>query len=119
MTGVAPILTAGMLMQFLYGSRLISADLSRKEDRALFQGEANVHRYIVFIAYSGAQKVIVVLVALVQASLLVVAGAFGPTSVIGSTYQCRSIRDFCYRQPQGPLPSCPDGDLKHRCDDYG
>ncbi|EER03356.1 protein transport protein Sec61 subunit alpha, putative [Perkinsus marinus ATCC 50983] len=67
--GVAPILTAGMLMQFLYGSRLISADLSRKEDRALFQG---------------AQKVIVVLVALVQASLLVIAGAFGPISVIGS-----------------------------------
>ncbi|KAF4731760.1 hypothetical protein FOZ62_012739 [Perkinsus olseni] len=66
--GVAPILTAGMIMQFLYGSRLISADLSRKEDRALFQG---------------AQKVIVVLVALVQASLLVGAGAFGPIPTIG------------------------------------
>ncbi|EER18604.1 protein transport protein Sec61 subunit alpha, putative [Perkinsus marinus ATCC 50983] len=66
--GVAPVLTAGMIMQFLYGSRLISADLSRKEDRALFQG---------------AQKVVVVLVALVQASLLVGAGAFGPISAIG------------------------------------
>lgn len=37
-TGISPIVTSGMVMQLLAGSRIIQVDQSLKEDRALFQG---------------------------------------------------------------------------------
>ncbi len=36
--GISPIVTAGLVMQLLAGSKIISVDQSLKEDRALFQG---------------------------------------------------------------------------------
>ena len=36
--GISPIVTSGMVMQLLAGSKIIQVDQSLKEDRALFQG---------------------------------------------------------------------------------
>ena len=36
--GISPIVTSGLVMQLLAGSKLIDVDQSKKEDRALFQG---------------------------------------------------------------------------------
>lgn len=36
--GISPIVTAGLVMQLLAGSKIITVDQSNKEDRMLFQG---------------------------------------------------------------------------------
>lgn len=36
--GVIPILTSGMIMQFLAGTNILHVDYSLKKDRALFGG---------------------------------------------------------------------------------
>ena len=36
--GISPIVTSGLVMQLLAGSKLIEMDNNSKEDRALFQG---------------------------------------------------------------------------------
>jgi protein transport protein SEC61 subunit alpha len=36
--GISPIVTSGLVMQLLAGSKIIDVDQSLKEDRALFQG---------------------------------------------------------------------------------
>ncbi len=36
--GISPIVTSGLVMQLLAGSRIISVDQSIREERALFQG---------------------------------------------------------------------------------
>jgi protein transport protein SEC61 subunit alpha len=36
--GISPVVTSGMIMQLLAGSRLIEVDQSLKEDRELFNG---------------------------------------------------------------------------------
>jgi len=36
--GISPVITAGMVMQLLAGTRIIDVDMSLKEDRMLFQG---------------------------------------------------------------------------------
>lgn len=36
--GISPIVTSGLVMQLLAGSKIIDVDQSVKEDRALFQG---------------------------------------------------------------------------------
>ena len=34
--GISPVITAGMVMQLLAGTRIIDVDMSLKEDRVLF-----------------------------------------------------------------------------------
>ncbi len=36
--GISPIVTSGLVMQLLAGSKILEVDQSNKEDRALFQG---------------------------------------------------------------------------------
>jgi protein transport protein SEC61 subunit alpha len=36
--GISPIVTSGMIMQLLAGSKLIDVDKKQKEDRDLFEG---------------------------------------------------------------------------------
>ncbi len=36
--GISPIVTSGLVMQLLAGSKIIEVDQSNKEDRALFSG---------------------------------------------------------------------------------
>ncbi|VDB96762.1 unnamed protein product [Peniophora sp. CBMAI 1063] len=68
--GVLPILTSGFTLQLLASARLIDVNFSLKEDRALFG----------FV-----QKVFAVVAAIVQATLIVLAGVYGTPTQLGLT----------------------------------
>ncbi|NMC06117.1 MAG: preprotein translocase subunit SecY, partial [Candidatus Lokiarchaeota archaeon] len=63
--GIGPIVTAGLIMQLLQGSKLIKVDLTSPEDRALF---------------TGTQKVMAIALTVFQIIAYLLAGAFGPMS---------------------------------------
>lgn len=60
--GIAPILTAGIFMQLLVGSKIIGLDLTNSKDRVLF---------------TGVQKLLAILMAVFTGSMLVLAGRYG------------------------------------------
>lgn len=60
--GIGPIVTAGLIMQLLVGSRLIEMNYGDPEDRALF---------------TGTQKVLAFLVTVVQITIYILSGAYG------------------------------------------
>ncbi len=60
--GIGPIVTAGLIMQLLQGSKLIKVDLTSPEDRALF---------------TGTQKVMAIALTVFQIVAYLLAGAFG------------------------------------------
>jgi protein transport protein SEC61 subunit alpha len=66
--GISPIITSSMIMQLLAGTRIIAVDQSLKEDRALF---------------SGAEKLMGLLICIVEASVYVFSGMYGDLSVLG------------------------------------
>ena len=63
--GIGPIVTAGLIMQLLAGSKIIDIDFSDPEDRALF---------------TGAQKVLAIMITFFQAFAYLYAKAFGQLS---------------------------------------
>jgi len=67
--GISPIVTSGLVMQLLAGSRIIEVDYNVKEDRALF---------------SGAQKLFGILITTGEAIAYVVSGMYGDLSAIGA-----------------------------------
>ncbi len=70
--GIGPIVTAGLVMQLLAGSKLIDVDFSNPEDRALF---------------TGAQKALAVLMTMMEAGVFIAARAYGDLS----TYQAALV----------------------------
>ena len=60
--GIGPIVTAGIVMQLLVGSKIIGLKLSEGEDRALF---------------TGVQKFLAVVMGLFEGAMLVLAGTYG------------------------------------------
>ncbi|NHJ85471.1 MAG: preprotein translocase subunit SecY [Asgard group archaeon] len=60
--GIGPIVTAGLIMQLLVGSQIIKVDFNDPEERAL---------------YTGAQKVLSVLMILFEAGAYIFGGAYG------------------------------------------
>lgn len=67
--GISPIVTSGLVMQLLAGSKMIEVDQSVKEDRALF---------------SGAQKLFGILITVGEAIAYVVSGMYGPVADLGA-----------------------------------
>jgi len=67
--GISPIVTSGMVMQLLAGSKIIDVDQSLKEDRALF---------------SGAQKLFGMLITIGEAVAYVIAGMYGDVKDLGA-----------------------------------
>lgn len=67
--GISPIVTSGMVMQLLAGSRIIEVNYNVKEDRALF---------------SGAQKLFGILITVGEAIAYVFSGMYGDLSTIGA-----------------------------------
>ena len=69
--GIGPIVTAGLIMQLLVGSQIIKVDFNNPEERAL---------------YTGAQKVLSVLMILFEAAAYIFGGAYGEdiTPMIGT-----------------------------------
>merc|ERR1712066_189274 len=67
--GISPIITSGMVMQLLAGSRIIDVDQSLKEDRALFQGS---------------QKLFGMLITMGEAVAYVMSGMYGDLKELGA-----------------------------------
>jgi hypothetical protein len=67
--GISPIVTSGLVLQLLVGSRVIQMDYSVKEDRNL---------------YAGAQKLLALLTTLGMAVVYVMSGMYGNVSTIGT-----------------------------------
>mmetsp|Transcript_5987 Transcript_5987/g.9195 ORF Transcript_5987/g.9195 Transcript_5987/m.9195 type:complete len:478 (+) Transcript_5987:113-1546(+) len=67
--GISPIVTSGMVMQLLAGSKIIQVDQGLKEDRALF---------------GGAQKLFGMIITLVEAVAYVMSGMYGDVRDLGA-----------------------------------
>jgi len=67
--GISPIVTSGMVMQLLAGSKIIDVDQSLKEDRMLF---------------SGAQKLVGMLITMGEAVAYVMSGMYGEIKDLGA-----------------------------------
>lgn len=67
--GISPIITSGLVMQLLAGSRIIEVNQSVKEDRALF---------------NGAQKLFGILITIGEAIAYVVSGMYGDLNSLGA-----------------------------------
>lgn len=66
--GISPLVTSGLLVQLMVGSKLIQHDPKSKEDRALM---------------GGFQKLVAILITLGQASVYVISGMYGDLSDMG------------------------------------
>jgi protein transport protein SEC61 subunit alpha len=66
--GIGPIVTAGLIMQLLLGSRIINVNMSDPYDRALF---------------SGSQKVLAIFLTIFNSVAYIFGGAFGNINEIG------------------------------------
>ncbi|MFX0023429.1 MAG: preprotein translocase subunit SecY [Candidatus Hermodarchaeota archaeon] len=64
--GIGPIVTAGLIMQLLLGSRIINVNMADPYDRAMF---------------SGAQKVLAIFLTIFNATAYIFGGAFGPLGI--------------------------------------
>ena len=67
--GISPIITAGLVMQLLAGSKIIDVDQGLEEDRALF---------------SGAQKLFGILMTVGEAVAYVISGMYGDVRELGA-----------------------------------
>ena len=67
--GISPIVTSGLVMQLLAGSRLLEVDQSNKDDRALF---------------NGAQKLVGIIITIGQGTAYVLSGMYGDVSDLGA-----------------------------------
>jgi protein transport protein SEC61 subunit alpha len=67
--GISPIVTSGLVMQLLAGSKIIDVDQSNKEDRALFQG---------------AQKLFGMIITIGEAVAYVLSGMYGSVDELGA-----------------------------------
>jgi protein transport protein SEC61 subunit alpha len=67
--GISPIVTSGMIMQLLAGSKIISVDQSLKDDRAMF---------------SAAQKLFGIIITIGEAVAYVLSGMYGDVHELGS-----------------------------------
>lgn len=67
--GVSPLVTTGMVLQLLQGSKILEVNLDDKEERVLF---------------TAAQKLVGLLVTLVEATAYVMSGMYGDVSAIGT-----------------------------------
>jgi len=67
--GISPIVTSGLVMQLLAGSKIIEVDQGLKEDRALF---------------SGAQKLFGIVITIGQGSAYVFSGMYGDLKDLGA-----------------------------------
>ncbi len=69
--GIGPIVTAGLIMQLLLGSKIIKVDLSDPYDRAMF---------------SGSQKVFAMFLTVFNIIAYIIGGAFGPLDLQAMTF---------------------------------
>ena len=66
--GIGPIVTSGLIMQLLMGSKMVNVDMSDPYDRAMF---------------SGTQKVLAIFLTMFNAVAYIMGGAFGQPQALG------------------------------------
>jgi preprotein translocase SecY subunit len=76
--GIGPIVTAGLILQVLSGSRMINVDLSNPDDRALF---------------TGASKVLSVFMTLFEGLAFILGGAYNTTNATTGAVTSPSIQN--------------------------
>ncbi|MFX0076554.1 MAG: preprotein translocase subunit SecY [Candidatus Hermodarchaeota archaeon] len=69
--GIGPIVTAGLIMQLLLGSKIIKVDMSDPYDRSMF---------------SGAQKVLAMFLTILNIFAYLLGGAFGTLTIANATF---------------------------------
>ncbi|KAK1321771.1 hypothetical protein QJS10_CPA03g01343 [Acorus calamus] len=79
--GITPIVTSGLVMQLLAGSKIIEVDNSVREDRALL---------------NGAQKLLGILIAIGEAVAYVLSGMYGSVSQLGTGNAILIILQLCF-----------------------
>ncbi|XP_068669747.1 uncharacterized protein [Aristolochia californica] len=79
--GITPIVTSGLVMQLLAGSKIIEVDNSVREDRALL---------------NGAQKLLGILIAVGEAVAYVVSGMYGSVGQLGVGNAILIIVQLCF-----------------------
>ncbi|KAF2305338.1 hypothetical protein GH714_004065 [Hevea brasiliensis] len=79
--GITPIVTSGLVMQLLAGSKIIEVDNSVREDRALL---------------NGAQKLLGILIAVGEAVAYVLSGMYGSVSQLGVGNAILIIIQLCF-----------------------
>jgi protein transport protein SEC61 subunit alpha len=67
--GISPIVTSGLVMQLLAGSKIIQVDQSLRDDRALFQGS---------------QKLFGIIITIGEAVAYVLSGMYGEVKDLGA-----------------------------------
>ncbi len=67
--GIGPIVTAGLILQILVGSKIINVDMGDPEERAL---------------YTGAQKVLSVFMTIFEGAAYIIGGAYGTMASLGN-----------------------------------
>jgi protein transport protein SEC61 subunit alpha len=50
--GISPVITSGLVMQLMAGSRLIEVNHNIKQDRALFQGAQKLFGIVMYVRFS-------------------------------------------------------------------
>jgi len=78
--GISPIVTSGLVMQLLAGSKIIDVDMSIRSDRALFQG---------------AQKLFGLVITLGEAVAYVLSGMYGDVRDLGAGNAILIILQLC------------------------
>ncbi|KAF7146508.1 hypothetical protein RHSIM_Rhsim04G0027200 [Rhododendron simsii] len=86
--GITPIVTSGLVMQLLAGSKIIEVDNNVREDRALFNilvglAPSMIDLLIIFSARNGAQKLLGILIAVGEAVAYVLSGMYGSVGQLG------------------------------------
>ncbi|XP_065866871.1 uncharacterized protein [Euphorbia lathyris] len=79
--GITPIVTSGLVMQLLAGSKIIEVDNNVREDRALL---------------NGAQKLLGILIAVGEAVAYVLSGMYGSVSQLGAGNAILIIVQLCF-----------------------
>ncbi|KAJ8549441.1 hypothetical protein K7X08_033148 [Anisodus acutangulus] len=79
--GITPIVTSGMVMQLLAGSKIIQVDNNVREDRALL---------------NGAQKLLGILIAVGEAVAYVLSGMYGSVAQLGVGNAILIILQLCF-----------------------
>merc|ERR1712188_90955 len=84
--GISPILTSGLVMQLLAGSKIIEVDQGLKSDRELFQG---------------AQKLFGMIITIGEALAYVLSGMYGEIKELGATNAILIILDELLQKGYG------------------
>jgi protein transport protein SEC61 subunit alpha len=78
--GISPIVTSGMIMQLLAGSKIIEVDKKQKEDKELFDGATKLFGFIITIG---------------EAVAYVLSGMYGELSKLGAENAYLIIIQLC------------------------